>query len=143
LAASLNLSITQFDIKTAYLNGDLEDELYMRQPQGFDDKTGRVCHLLKGLYGLKQAGRQWNKTFDAFLKSAGLKQSAADPCVYYKTEKADRVILCLYVDDGLLCCSNDRTRDKLMNQLKRQFEVTQSDGNCFVGLEIQKTDQED
>ena len=82
LAASQNMKMMQFDVCTAFLYGDLEEEIYMEQPDGYSDGTDRVCLLQKGLYGLKQASRQWNLRFNSFLEKHGLKRSSADPCVY-------------------------------------------------------------
>ena len=59
------------DVKGAYLNGHLQEQVYMQQPEGFDDKSGKVCLLIKTLYGLKQSGREWNKELDQQLKSKG------------------------------------------------------------------------
>ena len=68
VAATRKLFIYQLDIKGAYLNGKLKQHVYMRQPEGYDDGTGRVCMLVKTLYGLKQAGREWNQEFDSKLR---------------------------------------------------------------------------
>ena len=70
------------DVKGAYLNGHLEEEVYMHQPDGFEDGTGRVCCLIKTLYGLKQSGREWNKELNSHLMSQGFEQLKADPCTY-------------------------------------------------------------
>lgn len=72
VTAANKLHLRQFDVKTAFLHGDLDEEIYMDQPAGFDDGSGRVCRLLKGIYGLKQAPRQWNKKFNDFLIFAGI-----------------------------------------------------------------------
>ena len=71
IAAIRNLEIRQLDIKGAYLNGDLQEEIYMRQPEGFDDGSGRVCRLYKTLYGLKQSGREWNRKLNKRLTELG------------------------------------------------------------------------
>ena len=76
------MQIIQFDIKTAFLYGDLDETLYMDQPEGYTTGDGRVCKLVKSLYGLKQAPRQWNKKFDHFLKLFNLKQASIDKCLY-------------------------------------------------------------
>ena len=70
LAASMDLEIEQLDVKTAFLHGDLEEEIYMQQPEGFKVKSKEdlVCKLKKSLYGLKQAPRQWYKRFDVFMQ---------------------------------------------------------------------------
>lgn len=81
--------IYQFDIKTAFLYGDLKEDIFMKQPEGFDDGCGKICKLRKSLYGLKQAPRQWNIKFDTFLQRFGLFTSQYDamlhprkPCIW-------------------------------------------------------------
>jgi hypothetical protein len=104
LAASHGLLVHQMDVKTAFLNGELDDEIYMEQPAGFvaNGQEGMVCKLLKYLYGLKQAPKQWHKRFDRTLTSAGFVVKEADKCVYYRYGGDDGVILCMYVDDILI-----------------------------------------
>lgn len=81
ISACENLNLTQFDVKTAFLNGDLSEEIYMQQPQGFENGTDKVCKLRKSLYGLKQASRCWNQKFTEVLKGFNLSQSTMGPCV--------------------------------------------------------------
>src|SRR5438132_6367936 len=104
LAASHGLLVHQMDVKTAFLNGELEEEIYMEQPDGFivNGHEGKVCKLLKSLYGLKQAPKQWHEKFDKTLTSAGFIVNEADRCVYYRYGGGEGVILCLYVDDILI-----------------------------------------
>jgi len=104
LAASHGLLIHQMDVKTAFLNGELEEEIYMDQPDGFvtSGEKGKVCKLLKSLYGLKQAPKQLHEKFDRTLTSAGFAVNEADKCVYYRFGWGEGVILCLYVDDILI-----------------------------------------
>ena len=73
------------DVNTAFLNGELEEKIYMDQPNGFvaNDQEGKVCRLLKSLYGLKQAPRQWHEKFDRTLTSTSFVVTKADKCVYY------------------------------------------------------------
>ena len=80
LVASMDLELEQLDVKTAFLHGDLEEEIYMEQPEGFEvkGKDDMVCKLKKSLYGLKQAPRQWYKKFDSFMVSHGYKRTEAD-----------------------------------------------------------------
>ena len=101
------------DVKTAFLQGDLEEEIYMRQPEGYIDKDrpNHVCKLKKSIYGLKQAARCWNFAIDSHLKSNGYKNSGADPCVYVKSVRqsngrVDFVILAIWVDDILMFSNN-------------------------------------
>jgi len=74
------------DVKTAFLNGELDEEIYMQQPDGFviDGQEGKVCKLLKSLYGLKQAPKQWHEKFNETLTSVGFFVNEADTCVYYR-----------------------------------------------------------
>src|SRR3989337_2573570 len=85
LAASYGLIIHQMDVKIAFLNGELEEEIYMDQPDGFVVKGEeiKVCKLLKSLYGLKQAPKQWHEKFERTLTSVGFVINEADRCVYY------------------------------------------------------------
>jgi hypothetical protein len=84
LAALEDMEIHQMDMKIAFLNGELEEEIYMEQPQGFVHQGGEhlVCKLHKSLYGLKQSPRAWNQKLDAFLKSIEFMKSEANPSVY-------------------------------------------------------------
>ena len=108
IAAVRNLDIHQMDVKTAFLNGELDEEIYMEQPEGFivPGKEKKVCRLVKSLYGLKQAPKQWHEKFDKAVLSNGFKINECDKCVYVKSTNDGYVILCLYVDDMLIVGSN-------------------------------------
>ena len=82
LAVKCKLYIHQMDIKGTYLNGKLKEKVYMKPPEGFDNRTGCICLLIKTLYGLKQAGREWNLEFNSKLKNKGYVRLRSDPCVY-------------------------------------------------------------
>ena len=82
LVPTKNLKVHQMDAKGAYLNGVLQEEIYMKQAEGCGDGTDRVCRLVKTLYGLKQAGREWNKQLDAKLRERGYKRLLSEPCAY-------------------------------------------------------------
>ena len=126
LVVNLDLELEQMDVKTAFLHGNLEDDLYMEQPEGYEDKSkpDHVCFLKKSLYGLKQSPRQWNKRFDEFMTLQGYQRSQHDVCVY-TTEGSDGslVYLLLYVDDMLLVAKDMRDVKKLKNQLESSFEM--------------------
>ncbi|KAL5816032.1 hypothetical protein ACOSQ3_024410 [Xanthoceras sorbifolium] len=83
IAASLDLEIWQMDIKITFLNGNLDESIYMRQPEGFIEKgqEQRVCKLQRSIYGLKQASRSWNIRFDQAVKGFGFIQNLDEPCV--------------------------------------------------------------
>ena len=85
LAASHGLLIHQMDVKTAFLNGELKEEIYMQQPDCFvmDGQEGKVCKLVKSLYGLRQAPKQWHDKFNETLTSVGFVVNEADKCVCY------------------------------------------------------------
>ena len=84
LALSKNWEIQQMDVKGAYLNGTLKEEVYMRQPVGFEDGTECVCCLIKTLYGLKQSGREWNLELNKKLVTVGFHHLWSDPCAYVR-----------------------------------------------------------
>ena len=105
VAASQHLYLHQFDVKTAFLYGFLKNVIYMKQPEGFDDGSGRVCKLVRSLYGLKQAPRCWNLRFVQVLQNLQFKQSHADPCLFIKKKASSILIIALYVDDGLVAGS--------------------------------------
>ena len=104
VVVQFNLKLEQLDVKTAFLHGDLEDQIYMSQPVGFIDSKhpDYVCLLKKSLYSLKQSPRQWYKRFDMFVLSIGFTRSKYDNCFYFMTSDNVAVYLLLYVDDMLL-----------------------------------------
>ena len=126
LATSMNLEIEQLDVKTIFLHGDLEKEIYMEQPEGFTIKSKEhlVCRLKKSLYGLKQTLRQWYKKFDSFMVKHGYDRTAFDHCVFVKKfSYGEFIILLLYVDDMLIVSHNTSKIDKLKNELSKSFEM--------------------
>ena len=103
IAAYYDYEIWQMDVKTAFLNGHLQEEVYMIQPEGFVSKDpNKVCKLHKSIYGLKQASRSWNIRFDEIIKMFGFIKNEDEPCVYKKISGSIVVFLILYVDDILL-----------------------------------------
>ncbi|KXJ62354.1 hypothetical protein RP20_CCG018999 [Aedes albopictus] len=109
IASKRNLILKHFDVKTAYLYGTLEEELYMRQPGGFEvaGQERKVCKLVKSIYGLKQSARCWNHRLHAVLLGLKFKQSRADPCLYTKVVNGRRIYLLVYVDDILVGCDSE------------------------------------
>lgn len=126
--------LAQFDIKTAFLNGELDKEIFIEQPKGFDDRSGRVCKLNKSLYGLKQAPRAWNATLDKVLKHFGLNQSENDPCLYFNED----LIVVIYVDDGLVASRSGGVTDRLIKALSTKFEITSQPAKFYLGLQIDR-----
>nr|KYP47621.1 Retrovirus-related Pol polyprotein from transposon TNT 1-94 [Cajanus cajan] len=108
------------DVKTTFLHGNLEEEIYMKQPDGFlvEGKEDYVCRLRKSLYGLKQAPRQWYKKFESFMCEQGYKKTTSDHCVFVKNfSDDDFIILLLYVDDMLIVGKDVSRIDRLKKQL--------------------------
>lgn len=141
VAAAESLCLRQFDIKTAFLYGDLDEEIYMKQPDGFSDSSGKVCRLNRSLYGLKQASRCWNLKFTNFLKKFKLSSSEADSCVFVGSVSGRKIILAIYIDDGLIAASDEKDILLLLNELKEQFKFKSSTLDTFLGLEVsQKLD---
>lgn len=114
------MELEQMDVKTTFLHGQLEERVYMCQPEGCEEK-GRedmVCLLKKFLYGLKQLPRQWYKRFDTFVLSNGYKRSSYDSCVYFKRLNSEHLIyLLLYVDDMLIASIDKEAINKLKELL--------------------------
>jgi hypothetical protein len=113
------------DVKTVFLNGELEEEIYMDQPDEFvvNGQEGKVCKLLKSLYDLKQAPKQWHEKFDGTLTSSGFIVNEADKCVYYRYVEGEGVILCLYVDDILIFGSNINMIKEVKDFLSSNFKM--------------------
>ena len=153
LAVEKGLTIHQMDVVTAYLNGTVDEELYMEIPEDFENiissyvskasnenagisvlkkchqllldlKSGnKVCKLVKSLYGLKQSGRQWNKKLDSELKRIGLRPLHADHCLYIQRNSDSLVIVAVYVDDILIAASDSLSMDKIKTSLKGIFDM--------------------
>ncbi|UYV68993.1 hypothetical protein LAZ67_6001951 [Cordylochernes scorpioides] len=138
LCASLDMEMIQLDVKSAFLNGDLEEELYMEQPQGYEnpDFPNHVCSLQKSIYGLKQSPRMWNKKFHEFLIKFDLKPSISDSCVYTMKCKQAYILLAIYVDDCLICSVNKQHLDDIVQYLNSNFEIKTFTANYFLGLQI-------
>ena len=128
LAAARGWPIYQADVTAAYLNGDIDVELFMEQPPGFV-KTGAegeklVCRLRKSLYGLKQAGRIWNETLVRRLQDYGMVQSTKDPCLFTRFRDGETVILTAYVDDMIITGSTQVEIDRLIKWLADAFKLS-------------------
>lgn len=127
-ANKLKVPIYQLDFVTAYLNGDIDTDVYMKQPPGHEDPTkpGWVCKMKKGLYGLKQSGRLWNIKLNDYLLKIGFTRSKSDSCMYTRHDGSDITVLSVYVDDVVYFSTNDRTR-KEISQAETRIRV-QDDG---------------
>lgn len=128
----MNLLFEQFYKATAFLNGDVEEELDIPAPEGLQIPPGNTLRLLKSLYDLKQAPRCFNKKFKQVLDQLGMRQIFSDPCGLTGCGD-DLIILSLYVDDGIIFAESKSTIKKLLDGLKKNFSVN---SNYFLGLEI-------
>jgi hypothetical protein len=143
LAASHGLLIHQMDVKTTFLNGELDEEIYMDQPDGYvvDGQEGKVCKLLKSLYGLKQAPKQWHEKFERTLTVEGFAVNEADKCVYYRHGGGEGVILCLYVDDILIFGTNLDVINEVKDFLSHCFEMKDLGGaDVILNIKLLKDD---
>ena len=124
--AHLNLEVEQLDVKTTFLHGDLEEVIYLQQPERFEvkGKENLVYKLKKSLYGLKQAPRQWYKKFDSFMMSHGYNRTTSDHYVFTrKFFDDDFIILILYVDDMLIIVHDSSKIDRLKRELSKSFAM--------------------
>jgi hypothetical protein len=125
LAVSHGLLIYQMDVKTTFLNEELDEEIYMEQLAGFvaNGPEGMVCKLLKSLYALKQAPKQRHEKFNRTFTSVGFVVNEADKCVYYRYGGGEGVILCLYVDDILILGTSLDVIKETKDFLSNNFEM--------------------
>ncbi|GJY77377.1 zinc finger, CCHC-type containing protein [Tanacetum coccineum] len=140
MASIHNLIIHQMDVKTAFLNGELDEEVYMNQPQGFimPGNENKVCKLIKSLYGLKQAPKQWHQKFDEVVLSNGYLLNQADKCVYSKFDESGKgVIICLYVDDMLIFGTDQVQVDLTKEFLSSRFSMKDmGEADVILGIRI-------
>ena len=141
LVALYDLEMEQLDVKTAFLHGNLEEEIYIQQPEGFvvPGKENHVYRLKKSLYGLKQSPRQWYKRFDSFMVGS---RSSYDNCVYFqKTSDGSFIYLLLYVDDMLIAARDKSLVNKLKTQLSSEFDMKDlGPAKIILGIEINKVE---
>ena len=116
IATYYDYEISQMDVKTIFLNGNLVEDMYMTQPEGFESiDSHKICKLQRSIYGLKQASRSWNIHSDETIKEFEFIKSKDDPCVYKKVSGSAIVFLILYVDDILLIGNNIPLLTKVKN----------------------------
>ncbi|CAK9816500.1 Retrovirus-related Pol polyprotein from transposon TNT 1-94 [Anthophora quadrimaculata] len=163
LAAQHGMIIRQFDVSTTYLNAALEEDVYIRVPEHFEEaleqvvrgeanasirkratkmlrdlRTGdKVFHLKKALYGLRQARRSWYKTLDRELKSLGAEPTNADPCIYRIERGEGSTIIAIYVGDILIAAQKSDDINRVRDHLSKHFEVNDlGDVGCCLGIEF-------
>lgn len=141
LVAHFDLELHQMDVKTAFLNGDIDETIYMVQPENFviGDPKQMVCRLKKSIYGLKQASRQWYFKFHQVIVSFGFETNTVEDCVYHKFSGSRYIFLVLYVDDILLATNSLELMHETKVFLSKHFEMKDLGEASFVlGIQIHR-----
>jgi hypothetical protein len=139
LVAHYDLELHQIDVNTTFLNGNLQENVYMAQPEGFavEGKEHMGCKLKKSLYGLRQASRQWYIKFDGVIRSFDFAENKVDNCIYVKFKRKDFTILMLYVDGILLASSDKNILYETKSFLFSNFDMKDlGDASYVLGIEI-------
>uniref|UniRef100_A0A2N9IBP1 Integrase catalytic domain-containing protein n=1 Tax=Fagus sylvatica TaxID=28930 RepID=A0A2N9IBP1_FAGSY len=143
LAVNLDWPLHQFDVKNAFLHGNLQEEVYMELPPGCNLQTEgnkQVCRLRKSLYGLKQSPRAWFGRFTSFMKSIGYKQSNSDHTLFLKHNEEQITALIVYVDDMIVTGNDLEERKTLQEHLAREFEMKDlGELKYFLGIEVSRS----
>ena len=140
IAEKMDWALQQLDVKNAFLHGDLEEEVFMELPPGFENRLGKgkVCRLKKSLYGLKQLPRAWFENFTQSVKNMGYTQGQTNHTMFYKHSCNGKItILIVYVDDIILTRSDEGEMLRLKKALAQSFEIKDL-GNLryFLGIEV-------
>jgi hypothetical protein len=141
IRAAMDLEIHQMDVKTAFLNGELEEDIYMDQPQGFvqDGKEHLVCKLKKSLYMLKQSPRAWYQRIDMFFTHEGFSRSQGHHFLYVKQTGDYLLIVIIYVDDLIILASNVSILKWLKSRLEDEFEMSDlGELHYCLGVEFER-----
>ena len=139
LVNHFDLECDQVDIKAAFLNGELDETIYLAPPEGSDIPADQVLLLRKSLYGLKQSPRCFNKALDKWFRSQGLNPTRADPCVYVRRRDAELLLLSVHVDDQLIASNSRSALNDFKVALNLQFECSDSGpAGYFLGFNIHR-----
>ena len=141
LVAHFDLELQQMDVKTTFLNGDLEEEVYMKKPEGFSSSSGEhlVCKLNKSIYGLKQASRQWYLKFHGIISSFDFDENPMDQCIYHKVSGSKICFFVLYVDDILLAANDRGLLHEVKQFLSKNFDMKDmGDASYVIGIKIHR-----
>jgi hypothetical protein len=143
-ASSKHIKVYQMDVKYAFLNGDLEEEVYMEQPDGFQvqEVEQYVYRLKKALYGLKQAPRAWYSRLDNYLRQQGFRKGNTDSNLYIKEENDSMIIVEIYVDDIIFGSDDNRLSKQFVESMQKEFEMSMlGEMKFFLGLQITQSDK--
>ncbi|SYW81775.1 uncharacterized protein UHO2_00280 [Ustilago hordei] len=137
LAVQNNWEVHALDITMAYLNSTLKEAIYMKPPEGSGVAPGQVYKVVKGLYGLKQSGQEWNQEFNRSLQCLGFFQVECTPCIYTKGQGEDMAIVVIYVDDTLVIAPRQETVLKVKKQISQRWKMEDSgEVSHFLGIKI-------
>ena len=136
IAIIKGFEIRQIDVTTAYLYGKIDEELYMEQPEGYNDKSDQVCRLIKSLYGLKQSALVWHRTLKGKLAELGFKESTADSSIFTRIKDAETTIIVVYVDDMLILGNNGASLSKTIEFLTSSFKITENKADSYLNIKI-------
>lgn len=135
-----NLYTFALDVKTAFLNGKLNELIFMDQPQGYNDNSELKCKLKKSLYGLKQAPRQWYQRFLDFVSKLNFKSLDNEPCIFIRNSNGHKIIIALYVDDILIAGSNLNETNVVISLLSKEFHMSKLESvSEFLGIRMKFT----
>lgn len=137
LAAAKGLEFERFDVSTAFLNGVIEEQIFIEAPEGLSIKNDECLKLERALYGLKQSPKVWNSTFDKCIRELGFEALASEPCLY--REKTGERVVALYVDDGLVIGPTKEECIQLIKNLNKFFKTNRVDSKIFLGMEINRS----
>jgi hypothetical protein len=143
-ACSKNVKVYHMDIKSTFLNGELEEEVYIKQLEGFQlsENTDYVCKLKKALYGLKQAPRAWYSRLDKYLQQAGFRKGSVDNNLYIKVSQVNILLIEVFVDDIIFGSDEDRLSQKFTKDMQNEFEMSLlGELSFFLGLQICQRNQ--
>lgn len=143
MAASNGWEIHHLDVKTAFLHGDLQEEVYVSQPEGFKVKgsENKVYRLHKALYGLKQDPRAWNIKLKSILKELGFTKCSKEPSLFHRRTKGTILLVAVYVVDLLITGSNLEAIMDFKSEMSSQFEMTDLGKlTYYLGIEVLQLD---
>lgn len=140
VASARNLIVQQFDVKSAFLNGTLKEEIYMKSPPGFGEPN-KVLKLHKSLYGLKQAARVWNQMLQKAMTSQGFIQSKHDECLYIYKRDSNVCYAIIHVDDMIFCSNSQSVINTMIVELNKTFELKSlGPVKDYLGIEISRNE---
>ena len=130
--------IDKIDVESVFLNGKIKSEVYVRQPQDYDDNTDRVFKLEKALYALRESPRTWYECLDEYLAGIGFKRSKIDYCLYFMKSNNNKVYLIIFVDDLVICSKNKELIESIKRKLAIKFRMKDiGQIKTYLGINIE------